>query len=306
LPWLVMLIIPISLFIAVLITYDRMLANNELTILKNSGLSKFQLAKPVIWMGIFCCLICYLMSFYLMPMANKKLRLARSNFQHNYANIMISPGIFEDLNNLTIYVKNRNSKSELSGIIIYDNRNPDYSLTVTAKSGNLGESNDSVLLYLNNGTVQKYNYPNRKSEILRFDNYVVNLSDNDTKNESQYIWKAKERYINELLYPDVKSEPKDLAKFRAELHHRLVYPTFSLVLALIAVAFILNGQFRRGNVINNITAIIVGTVFIVSIMVIYDILEKSIELLPLLYLDLAIFLILCLNMLRSKSGKATF
>jgi len=40
LPWLLMFIIPISLFIAVVAVYNRMLVDNEIAILKNSGLTK--------------------------------------------------------------------------------------------------------------------------------------------------------------------------------------------------------------------------------------------------------------------------
>lgn len=299
LPWIALIIIPISLFIAVLIVYDRMLISNELAILKSSGLDKFSIAKPAIWAALICCLICYLMSFYLMPLSNKKLRLARSNFQNNYANIMISPGIFETLNNLTIYVKNRNNHNELFGILIYDNRNPNYAIVITAEGGSIGENQSSTLLYLNNGTAQKFNYSTRKSEILKFDTYVVNLNDNKEVGIGKYIWKAKERYINELINPDDESSASDVIKYRVELHHRIVYPAISLILALIGTSFILNGKFnRRGNFISIISAIISGTIFVISTMMIYDIMEKSIKFAPLLYVNFFIFAIVGLITLK--------
>jgi len=299
LPWLMMLIIPISLFIAILISYGRMNVSNEITILKNSGISKFLLSRPIIWVGISCSLFCYLISIYFMPLANKKLRLAKNNFQDNYENIVISSGIFETLNNLTIYVKDRNYENELFGVLIYDSRNAEYALTITSKYGKLDKSK-TILLHLSDGTVQKYNFATRKSEILKFDQYVVNLTDNEEKS-MDFRWKAQERYIWELLNPNDGSSEDDLREYRAEIHKRLTYPLFSIVLSLIAAAFILKGQFRRKSGLGNeLQAILTGILFIISVMTIYDAIEKNQKLIILLYGDLLIFTIFSISLLKTK------
>ncbi|MFT6259343.1 MAG: lipopolysaccharide export system permease protein, partial [Rickettsiales bacterium] len=137
LPQLLLIIAPISLFIAVLVAYSQMISHNEIVVLKNSGLDKLTLAKPAILIATICCLTCFLVSFFLMPYANKKLRTIRTDFQTNYANLLISPGIFENLNSLTIYAKNRDENNMLEGVLIYDNRNNDHSTTITSKSGNI-------------------------------------------------------------------------------------------------------------------------------------------------------------------------
>jgi lipopolysaccharide export system permease protein len=299
LPWLMMLIIPISLFIAVLISYGRMNISNEITILKNSGINKFLLAKPIIWTGFFCSLFCYLIALYLMPLSNKELRLAKNNFQNNYENIVISPGIFETLNNLTIYVKDRNYENELFGVLIYDRRNSEYALTISARYGKLDKSK-TILLHLSEGTVQKYNFISRKSEILKFDQYVVNLSDTEQKS-TDFRWKAGERYIWELLNPEEGSSESDIREYRAEIHKRLTYPLFSLILSLVAAAFILKGQFnRRSNIGNELQAVVTGVLFIISVMTIYDMIEKNSKLIILLYVDLLIFTIFSISLLKTK------
>ena len=58
LPALLIIIIPISLFVAVLTAYSQMLAHNEIVILKNAGLDKLTLAKPAILLASICCMIC--------------------------------------------------------------------------------------------------------------------------------------------------------------------------------------------------------------------------------------------------------
>lgn len=301
LPWLLLIIIPISLFIAVLVAYDQMINHNEIVILKNTGLDKLTLAKPAILLATICCLLCFFISLFLMPYANKKLRTIKSDFSSNYANLLISPGIFENLNSLTIYVKNRNSANELSGILIYDHRNEEYSTTITSKIGAVNQDNGATLLYLNNGTIQRFNYTTRKSDILNFDSYVVNLNDNNQV-DPYLKWKASERYIGELLNPDQNSSPEDLTKYYVELHQRITYPLLSMVLTLIACAFILSGKFRRhGNFIHNIKAVAIGVVFVTLLMVGYKIMETSPQLTILIYIDLLAFVTMSFWMLKTKN-----
>lgn len=302
LPWLLLIIIPISLFIAVLTAYNQMLSHNEITILRNSGLDKMDLAKPAITVAIICMIICFFISFFLMPYANKKLRTTKTDFENNYSNLVISPGIFENLNSLTIYVKTRNSTNELSGILIHDNRNSDHSTIITSKTGVLRNEDSAILLYLNDGTVQRSDYKTRKSDILRFDSYVVNLKENNNLDVAR-TWKASERYINELIYPEQNASKTDLAKYYVEIHQRITYPFLSIVLTMIACAFILSGKFQRhGNLIHNIKAVIVSTVFVSLMMLSYDLIETSPNFVILLYADLLFFIVGSFLILKSKKN----
>ncbi len=303
LPWLFLIIIPVSLFLGVLISYNQMLSHNEIVILKNAGLDNLKLARPAITVAVVCCLICYVISFFAMPYANKKLRRARSDFKNNYANLMISPGIFENLNSLTIYVKNRDSDNKLSGILIYDSRNQEYSSTITAQNGILNQeeqSDGSILLYLNQGSVERFNYAKRKTETLNFDSYVVNLSDNNQPT-AKLKWKASERYIGELLYPDDKASAQDLGRYYIELHQRITYPLLSMILVLIATATVLSNKFtRHGNLVHTIKATLFAATFMALLTFGYDLVEYSPRLTPLIYLNLLIFVMISFHHLKPK------
>jgi lipopolysaccharide export system permease protein len=283
-------------------------SNNELTILKNSGLNKMEIAKQAILVAISLSFFCYCISLYFMPLANKSLRMARKNFQHNYANITISPGVFESLNNLTIYVNGRDENNKLSGILLYDNYNKDSSITLTAKSGDLVQENGAILMRLKNGTLQKYNFNQRNSEILNFDSYVVNLSQNKEENFG-HVWTAQERYLHELLNPDDLDPDshfyvKQSNSIRVEIHQRFTYPLFSLMLALIACSYILKGEFsRRGSSKNNIQAVGTACAFIGITMVSYDLMEKSRIYTALLYGNFFFFTSLSIYLLRNNYRK---
>lgn len=296
LPWLMIFIIPISLFVATLLIYNRLNLSNEITILKNSGLTNFQISRPAIFLAIICSFFCFTLSLYFMPFANKELRLSRNNIQDNYANLSFNPQTFETLKELTIYAKNRDENDRLYGILLHDERSFEYSLTITAKTGKIISENNSVLLYMEDGTIQKFNRKSDKSEILNFDNYVFNLSENQ-KSSSSLRWKPKERYLAELLYPE-DAEEDDYEKFRAEIHSRFTYPLLPLVFSLIALAFILRGQFsRHGNLKNIVLSIMVASLFLVLTITCYDLIETSKKFIPLLYLNLIAFIWFSLRVL---------
>jgi lipopolysaccharide export system permease protein len=303
LPWLLLIIIPVSLFIAVIISYNQMLSHNEIIILKNASLDNLKLARPAIALGFISCLICYSISLFIMPYANKKLRTTRTNFNYNYVNLIISPGIFENLNSLTIYVKNRDNKNQLSGVLIYDNRNEDYSTAITAKSGIINQeetSDGSLLIYLKDGTVEKSDHKTHKTDILHFDSYVVNLSDSNIP-AANLSWKASERYIGELLHPDETASQKDLNSYYVELHQRMTYPFLSLVLVLIATATILSSKFsRHGNLAHTLKTSLFASVFIGLFMSSYSLIDYSTQLTPLIYLNLMLFVALSFYQLKRK------
>ncbi len=303
LPWLLLIIIPISLFLAVVISYNQMLSHNEIIILKNTGLDNLKIAQPAIIVAFICCLICYSISFFLMPFANKKLRTTRTDFRNNYVNLAISPGIFESLNNLTIYVKNRDNNDQLSGILIYDGRNPEHSTTITSQSGTLNHGKQSdglLLLYLKDGTVEKSNRETYKTDILNFDSYVVNLIDN-SRSTADPTWKASERYIGELLNPDTKTSDIDLNNYYVELHQRITYPLLSLILVLIATATILSNKFSRyGNLAHSLKASLFAAIFVGLFMFGFNLIEYSHKLTPLIYLNLLIFVAISFYYLRPK------
>ncbi len=303
LPWLLLFIIPVSLFAAILLIYNRLIQNNEISILKNSGLTNAQIFRPVALIAIICSLFCFGISFYLLPYTNKQLRLSRTDLKNNYANLSFSPQTFETFNNLTIYAKIRDENNNLSGILLHDQRSPSYSVTITAKKGKIVAEKNSGLLYMKEGTIQKFNYENSKSEILSFDDYVFNLSEKQEISKKTN-WKAKERYFSELINPQDNPDYLELEKYKSEIHQRFTYPLLSIVFSTIAVACILRGNFnRRGNISSIILAITITVCFLALTMVCYDLIEINSDLVPVLYLNFALFFLIGVKILKSDHHK---
>lgn len=302
LPWLLLFIIPISLFVAILLVYNRLIINNEITILKNSGLTKAAIGRPVRSIAVLVMLFCYFISIFLMPYANKKLRLAKLEFENNYSNLSFEKGTFEALKKMTIYVKEKDEKNELYGILLNDQREKGYSITITAKKGRVIFDNAKLLLYMEEGTIQRYNTVNLKSEILNFDEYIFNLSESSSSTiATSERWKPKERYIHELLNPNKAdaADAKEVRKYRGELQQRITYPLMSIVLAAIALASMLRGNFSRyGNGMNIAIACAMAISFLIITITCYRLIEKNYYFIILLYINFGAFLGVSMSMLK--------
>ncbi len=298
LPWLLLFIAPVSLLAAILLIFNRMSASNEITILKNSGLTKLQICRPIILLAAILSIFCFAVSFYLMPYANKELRLSRINIENNYTSLSFAPQTFETMKNLTIYARDRDEKNQLFGILIHDKRNLAYSLTITSQSGRISVEDKSALLYMENGTVQKFNYQDQKSEILNFDSYVFNLTENH-KSDVSLHWKPGELYLNELLNPDTNLEESELEKYRVEINQRFTYPLLPIAFALISMSFVLRGQFsRHGNLTNTVLAILMSAIFLGLTITSYNLISLSPSFIPLPYLNFLLFSALSLKLLE--------
>lgn len=300
LPWLLIFITPIALFAAILLTFNRMISTNEITILKNSGLTKLKICKPIISLSFLVMIFCAILSFFLMPYANKELRTSRFNIKNNYTNLSFAPQTFETLKDLTIYARSRDEKNKLSGILLYDKRNSQYSLTITAKSGHITTEEKSAMLYMEQGTVQKFNYQTQKTEILNFDTYVFNLTENQNSNSS-FNWKVSELYLHELLNPKENLDEKEINQYRSEINQRFTYPLLPIAFTFIGLSLVLYGQFNRhGNTRNTIMAICAAIAFFAITMISYRLIEVSPKLVFLPYLNFFFFLVLSLKILVKK------
>lgn len=286
-PWMLTFILPLAFLVATLLLYHQMSINNEITIFKNSGLTKFAIAKPTFWLAGIITIACFLISFYLTPYANRKLRVARLNFKENYANLAFRDNAFESIKNITLYIKEKGDNNTLHGILIEDKRNKDHYLTITAKSGKLMMEDGSILLNMQVGTIQRFNRDKKKLEMLNFDSYVLNLSDSQDE-ESKKTWALKEKYVHELFDPNETAAQK--LNSTAEFYRRITYPLLTVLFSLIAVGAMLRGEFRRaGQNINLVIAIVVSALAFFCLNIGANLIEHSMLYVFAPYLTIVIF-----------------
>lgn len=130
------LTMPMALFIATLLTYGRLNADNEVTVLRASGMSFRAISGPVFLLGTVCFLAGIAVSFHIAPASAAGLRAHVSEAIARRAPFAIEEGMFNTaFKDIVIYVKEKPSVETLSGIFIYDERKKGQPRVVFANKG---------------------------------------------------------------------------------------------------------------------------------------------------------------------------
>ncbi len=139
LAWFLMFIIPMSVMMAVLLTFLRLSSDNEIVALKSCGLSIYRLLPPVLVFALLGCLLTAFITFYGVPLSKKNLeemalRLAASN-----VDIGLKERTFNDaFKDVMLYINKIDPQTKkLRDIFIEDKRQPDIVSTVVAPEGRL-------------------------------------------------------------------------------------------------------------------------------------------------------------------------
>lgn len=297
-PSLLLLLVPISVFVAVLYTYNRLQADSELVVMRASGLSRWQLALPAFQVAAMAMLFCYMISIFLMPMANRQFNDMRQFLQNNYASILLQEEVFNHpVDRLTVFIRERDSDGNLHGILVHDARTENV-ITMMAEHGRLSEGPNGPSFALEKGMRQELR--NGRVSWLNFDSYSLDISFYTQSNLRKRD--PDEKYLPELF--DESLEGKRRASHRAEAHQRLTWPIYNLVLTGIALAMLLSGSFnRRGNGKRIMAACAMTVAMVVIAISLRNAVAKNAMLVPLMYLVLtmaagAIVYLLSANRLR--------
>jgi lipopolysaccharide export system permease protein len=259
LPSLLFVLVPIAVSMAVMYAYNRLMVESELIVLNAVGVSKWQLAKPALMMGAACMLLCYVLSLYVLPLANGKFQDIRTFFRDKYASVLLEEGVFNTpMEGMTVFVRTRDDANNLGGILLHDSRDPNATVTMIADTGRMEQTTAGPRFYLNTGMRQQWR--DGKVSWLAFNEYVMDIAfygHDITRSRG-----ADEYSIGELFRTEGLSA-KQVAAYRAEGHHRLVWPLLALSLPAFALAMLFSSEFNRRGQVRRLALASLGMVGIV-------------------------------------------
>jgi lipopolysaccharide export system permease protein len=171
--------VPMAMLLAILVAFGRLSADSEITALRSSGVSLYQLVPPVATFVLIVTLATAGLAWYGRPWGNRALRTAMWDIARSRATAGLKPQIFNDeFPGLIIYAEQIDSTADqLQHVLIADDRDPQQQNTVFAKSGYMitdGER-ETVTLRLLDGTIHTTDVVARASYQTEFRSYDVNL-----------------------------------------------------------------------------------------------------------------------------------
>lgn len=159
LSWMVALVVPMAVLVASLMAFGNMSQNNEVTIIKSSGVSLY---KMIIAPLIVATIIGYLLVLFnndVLPDANHQAKILMQDISRKKPTLSLEPGIFsQEVSNYAILARDIDSKSNnLTQVTIYDYTNPRKMNVVTAEKGKIFFSKDQskLIMDLTNGEIHE-------------------------------------------------------------------------------------------------------------------------------------------------------
>ncbi len=158
--------VPMALLLGVVTAFGRLSADSEITALRTSGLSLYQLLPPVAVFASVVFVVALVLSVHVRPWGNNRLRTGLFEIARTRASAGIREKVFnDDFKGLVIYVDEIEPPGNaLRGVLIADSREADQSNTVVARAGFLvsGAGADALILRLVDGSIHSY-YPHSRS-----------------------------------------------------------------------------------------------------------------------------------------------
>lgn len=287
LPRFMEVILPLALVTGVLFTYNKMIMDNELVVMRACGFDQFTLSRPALMLCAAFMAIILAITCFLSPLSQGEMKKLRREIKAQYSAFLLREGVFNTFSNdLTVYVRERDAAGDLLGLMIHDRRDTDKPpVTVTAKRGRIFMNGEEPNILVYDGMRQQMDPASNVVSRLFFSRYTIEIK--GLEGERQERWRdASERTLPELFNPDLndKRDRKYAEAFVAEGHLRMLAPFNALGFTLVSLACILLGPFnRRGQGKKVLMAVVLVIALQAGHMALGNGAKKNLSLLPLSY-----------------------
>lgn len=277
-----------------------MLTDRELVVIQAAGISPWQNCKSALFMGIVMSFVIVYIQNFGIPTAEKKFNEIEWQIKNNVSHLMFREGEFTELQaGLTVFITSHNKDGSISGILINDERKPQLKTTLTSEYGRIVYTDKGPRIILINGSRQEINKQKNQFTSLAFDRYSVDFGLTGKKKDKDTS--ARERTFSELINAknDSRLNDKDKRKYVVEGHKRILTPLYNILFALLGCTGLLVGSFNRRGQSRIISISIISMVLIQALDLSFtNMAAKNLHLLPLIYINLFLPLIICLYFLR--------
>jgi lipopolysaccharide export system permease protein len=242
LPAFMLFTIPIALLIAILIALGRLSADNEITVLKASGVSLMQIYYPVAIASLITFVITIFVGYFLVPQSNFATKRLLFTIAQQNASIGIKEKVFNaDFKGILLYAEKIPPKGDfMENVMIADSRIMGEQNTILAKKAYLVADADSmtVMLRLDSGSIHSVSSDLKNYRKIDFKIYEINLDLSSTVSGiSEDSKTSVEMTMGELLEKMRKPGLNEAAirELAIEVHKKFSIPLSCILFGLLAL-----------------------------------------------------------------------
>jgi lipopolysaccharide export system permease protein len=245
-PQLLSMILPLAVFFAIVYAINRLLTDSELVVAFSAGMGHWQVIQPVFRLAVLAGLLQLGLALIAQPAAYREMRQIVYQIRGDPSGFLVREGAFySPVPGLTIYTRATSPGGVMQGLLIDDARDPKAPVTYSARTGAAAIVEGEMALIMRDGQILS-GKSDGSIDLLDFDQYVLQFAE-AMRNLDPLVMKPADRYLMQLLEPNMTSfyDQRMTDRFLAEAHSRLSAPLLSPALALIALTFLLMGDFNR-------------------------------------------------------------
>ncbi len=241
-PFIVSIIVPFVTFIATIFIYNKMISENEITVMAASGLSPWQIAKPALKFAAVLTLLHLILNIWIVPSSQEKFYATQWNLRYGLAHLKIQEAAFTKLSDgLVVYVDNV-SGHDLNRLMLSDMREKNNQLLVFAQQGKLVSTIHGLSIVTNNGSLQmsgKNGFTTGTFDGLEMD---LNLVDSN-EDASFRVRRIPTLKLLQNVFSQNDSRQHTLTL--VEICTRFINPFMNLILALVCTLVLLKSSLLR-------------------------------------------------------------
>jgi lipopolysaccharide export system permease protein len=239
LPFIIAMTLPMAVLVAVLYTFSHLAADNEITAMRASGISAYQVLKPVLIWGAFMAAFNFAFVDQVLPRSNARLRALLIDIGRKKPTFELREQVINEVPPSQYFLRASRidaATGKLRGVTIYDVGGEASRRIIYADSGSMAyaEGQTDLSLRLYDGSIHQY----RPAEPTRFqltyfsvnDIRVKNVYDQLQRNTSESIRGDREMSTCEML--EVIRDERELQEEAREQRSLLVVNDLRVLLNL--------------------------------------------------------------------------
>jgi lipopolysaccharide export system permease protein len=239
LPWMILFALPAAMLMAVFVAFTRLSNDNEITALKSSGISLYQMLPPVLTIATLGFLAALATSIVIAPIGNRSFKELIYHIAKSKTEIGIKERVFsEPFNKLTFYVNSYSPGENLmKDLFLVDRREPAMTTTIVAQKGRIHSDpkGKAIVIQLMNGTVFITEKKSHAARTIQFSTYDVTISLEDLMpSDSLKKRSPREMSVQELIrgLGDTEKKVRGYYDVAAELMERFSVPLAVFLMGL--------------------------------------------------------------------------
>lgn len=233
-PSLLLLSIPMAMLTAIFLTYGRMSSDNEIVVLKNSGMSFWGISKAAFVLSLLSFFVLFFISLYLSPRGMQFFKATLyETIARKASTVFEEESFLKVFKETVIYVKDIPSKNRFKGIFVYRETDTPASstkspLVIVAEEGAIISNPEEGLikLTLHNGMIHTFSKEDASEISFSEYDFVLTLG----------IEPAKSLKPNEMGTFELWEGRRDNVLWDVELQRRFALPFACLIFGILGPA----------------------------------------------------------------------